>query len=223
MTDGRRLGIAVGAALLLHCTLLGQWYSAQTSAPQLSQIRKKMNISLSYRRPEPAVAQKPVEPSVKPKQENTVPVVTPVAVKERQPLPARKKKVEPVVEQVPVVAPSKRVETKPVEPVREQVTDNAPITEEAKVKLATPLYRKNPPPIYPRRARKRGVTGTVLLLVSVSGIGRVQDIKIEKTSGHSILDKAAVKSVQKWLFEPGLSDGKPASMWVQVPVRFELR
>ncbi|MCA9773805.1 MAG: energy transducer TonB, partial [Myxococcales bacterium] len=47
--------------------------------------------------------------------------------------------------------------------------------------------------------------------------------EIRKSSGHAILDEAAVESVRRWRFRPGLRGGRPADAWVEVPVRFSLR
>jgi protein TonB len=87
---------------------------------------------------------------------------------------------------------------------------------------AIPLYKVNPAPKYPRIAKKRGYQGVVLLDVYVTADGRAKEVKLFHSSHHSVLDKAAIKSVQKWLFEPGKKDGKKVAMWVKVPIRFEL-
>lgn len=90
------------------------------------------------------------------------------------------------------------------------------------VREAAPLYRVNPPPEYPGIARKRGYQGTVVLEVLVDQNGRVGDLRLFASSGHSILDRSAMASVKGWLFEPGMKGGKKIDMWVRVPVRFEL-
>ncbi len=89
--------------------------------------------------------------------------------------------------------------------------------------LARPLYEVNPPPLYPRLARRLGKQGAVLLEVFVSASGRVEEVKVATGSGHGILDEAALETVRGWRFAPGLRNGRPAAMWVRVPVRFELR
>jgi protein TonB len=88
--------------------------------------------------------------------------------------------------------------------------------------MARPLYRKNPPPKYPMRARKKGYEGNVILEVLVDENGTVEDLKVFKSSGYEILDKSALSSVKKWLFEPANRNGKAMKMWVRVPVRFQL-
>lgn len=88
---------------------------------------------------------------------------------------------------------------------------------------AVPLYRENPPPPYPLTARRRGQEGTVLIEVLVDRAGRVKDFGIRSTSGYPLLDKAAMKAVSRWRFEPGKRGHEPVEMWVTVPVRFHLK
>jgi protein TonB len=87
---------------------------------------------------------------------------------------------------------------------------------------ASPLYRVNPPPFYPRTARALGLEGTVELNVLVDVGGRVRDLKLFKSSGHKMLDRAAMESVKNWLFEPGKKGSHPVDMWVVVPMVFKL-
>ncbi|MCK5438148.1 MAG: energy transducer TonB, partial [Desulfobulbaceae bacterium] len=91
------------------------------------------------------------------------------------------------------------------------------------VQEAIPFYKKNPPPIYPRAARRRGLEGVVLLEVLVDKSGQVGDLRIFSSSGHRVLDKAALKSVRKWRFISARRGDEPVDMWVKVPVRFEFR
>lgn len=88
---------------------------------------------------------------------------------------------------------------------------------------ARPLYRQNPPPDYPRLARRRGYQGTVLLDVLVDKTGRARDVKVDESCGHGSLDRAAKKAVKGWRFEPGRRGDDPVDMRVKVPVRFELK
>ncbi len=90
------------------------------------------------------------------------------------------------------------------------------------IKEAFPLYKTNPPPVYPPVARKRGYKGVVVLSVFVDENGRVKSLRVFNSSGYSILDDAALDSVKKWIFKPGMKGEKKAAMWVRVPIRFEL-
>jgi protein TonB len=91
------------------------------------------------------------------------------------------------------------------------------------LKEAVPAYRKNPPPSYPRTARRRGYEGTVLLEVLVGREGEVKDLRLFESSGHDVLDHAAMKAVMQWAFDPGMRGDEPVEMRVKVPVRFDLK
>lgn len=114
--------------------------------------------------------------------------------------------------------------TFPRQSTAEDATDDQAAPQAALVTVqATPLYRVNPPPRYPRLARRRGLEGTVLLEVLVDRNGRVREVRVQASSGHPILDRAAFKGVRNWRFSPGTIDGQPSDMWIRVPVRFQLR
>jgi periplasmic protein TonB len=91
------------------------------------------------------------------------------------------------------------------------------------VQVSVPRYDLNPPPHYPRVARRRKYTGIVTLDVRVTADGRVAQVRIADSSGYAVLDRSAVKSVQAWQFTPARRGGLPVEMWVRVPVRYELR
>jgi len=88
---------------------------------------------------------------------------------------------------------------------------------------AIPAYQRNRQPEYPSRARRRGLSGTVMLRVLVDVTGRVAELGVERSSGYSSLDQAALKAVQQWLFSPATEDGVPVAMWVSVPITFRLQ
>ena len=71
-------------------------------------------------------------------------------------------------------------------------------------------------------ARRRGLEGVVTIEAKVDPDGRVAELRLFAGSGHDILDKAALKAVRGWKFSPGTVGGRAQSMWVKVPVRFEL-
>jgi protein TonB len=93
----------------------------------------------------------------------------------------------------------------------------------AVLKLARPLYKQNTAPPYPRKARRLGYEGIVMLKVLIDENGRVDDLTVLKSSGHTVLDRAASSAVRKWLFEPGTEGGIKKKMWVKIPVRFDLK
>jgi len=81
-------------------------------------------------------------------------------------------------------------------------------------------YRKRTAPRYPRRAFELGQQGVVTLAALILPNGHPQSLKIEKSSGHRLLDKAAISAVKKWEFEPLVRNGQKIQSWVRVPVRF---
>lgn len=86
---------------------------------------------------------------------------------------------------------------------------------------AIPKYKVNSQRIYPPIAKKRGYRGTVVLTVQVNMEGRVDDLYVDVSSGYTMLDRAALNSVRKWLFEPGRKGDEKIDMWINVPVTFK--
>jgi TonB family protein len=76
-------------------------------------------------------------------------------------------------------------------------------------------------PIYPKKARKEGVKGTVWLGVRTDENGNVVEVKVLRSV--PLLDQAAVDAVKQWKYEPFLSKGKPTPVVFSVGVTFRLR
>lgn len=87
---------------------------------------------------------------------------------------------------------------------------------------ATPRYRTNPVPDYPIPSRRRREEGIVYLNVTVQPNGWPAAVSLNRSSGHPLLDQAALDAVRRWTFEPGRAGGVPVSSLVVVPVRFFL-
>lgn len=81
----------------------------------------------------------------------------------------------------------------------------------------------NPPPRYPYAARRRGLQGQVIVRALVGADGRALDVRVQQTSGHRMLDRAAVAAVRGWRFKPALKNGAPAKGRVDVPITFRLK
>ena len=69
------------------------------------------------------------------------------------------------------------------------------------------------PPIYPELARRMGITGSVMVHVTILPNGAVSDTHIE--SGHKLLAPAAEQAVHQWRFAPA-----PGSTVMDVEVVF---
>jgi protein TonB len=81
-------------------------------------------------------------------------------------------------------------------------------------------YASCPPPIFPAEARKARLSGTALLLVQIDAHGRPLSVTLHRSSGHAILDTAALRAVRGWRFEPARRDGNPVDARLEIPVRF---
>lgn len=96
----------------------------------------------------------------------------------------------------------------------------------ARERVVTPdfgaAYLNNPPPAYPRIARRNGDQGTVTLRVHVSTDGVPAQVELERSSGSNALDSAALETVKNWRFAPARRAGDPVAAWVIVPVVFRL-
>ena len=93
----------------------------------------------------------------------------------------------------------------------------------ASLQASAPLYGLNPPPVYPAVARRREMEGTVMLSVLVDCEGKAAQIKLQRGSGHEVLDRSALECVRRWRFAPARHGGRAQEMWVRVPVRFQLQ
>jgi periplasmic protein TonB len=88
--------------------------------------------------------------------------------------------------------------------------------------LARPLGGYQVKPRYPESARRAGFQGVTRLRVHVLESGRVGEVMIDQSAGFRDLDVAAMDAVKKWRFEPARRGKEPVSVWVMLPVKFEL-
>ena len=83
-------------------------------------------------------------------------------------------------------------------------------------------YLHNPPPQYPWQARRMGIEGRVVLHVEILQSGGAGRIEIRQSSGHDMLDQAAITAVTGWRFAPARISGAPITAWADVPISFRL-
>ena len=250
--QAQRLLPALLIALVLHGVLLTRQLREDRIMP-VTKALQRITVSLGTRpvagKQHP---QKQQQPPSEEKKEYLSPPVKPIAGEYREPpvsapitplihipKPSRRKVVShqrlvqskpqaavaPTAEQknIPLAAPAQEGVPSSFAGEEEERGDPQVSSTAAVLQRAVPLYRINPPPEYPRLARRRGLEGTVLLEVLVDSSGRVADMRFSRTSGHALLDKAAMEGVQRWQFAPGTMNGRPQEMWVEIPVRFQLR
>lgn len=77
-------------------------------------------------------------------------------------------------------------------------------------------------PRYAEAARRAGIQGEVVLEVVVRADGTVGDLRVVQGLGGG-LDERAAEAVRQWRFRPGLRQGTPVDVIVEVSVEFRLR
>jgi protein TonB len=216
----RLVALCVAASLALHAAVLGlapdrralPFEPARVLSVVLEAIREPPPRAEAVPPPAPPVARPRPPP---PRARAQAPAPAPAPVLAREPEPAAPALSQPAAE---VAAASPQAPASP--PVA------APSAPAAPEKTAPPDFRAayldNPPPAYPRTARRRGEEGTALLRVLVSTEGTPVRVELERSSGSNTLDAAAIAGVKSWRFVPATRGGVPTAGWVIVPVVFRL-
>lgn len=75
---------------------------------------------------------------------------------------------------------------------------------------------------YPEELWDAGVEGETLLRLFVLPSGEVDTVRIERASGYAAFDSAAVGGARDLRFEPARRGEEPVSVWVLLPVQFQL-
>lgn len=195
---------AISATLALHALAA----LAILAPPAFVIVQKAQETpvqAVTIKREEPPPP--PPPPVLEVKHKPKVPVVRAPAPPKPEPVPA-----DPVVtNETPMSYPAVAAPAPVAEPA-------AP-AETAPSALGYKSMRNVP---YPRVATQQRMEGTVILRVLVGADGVPQDIQIDKSSGHLVLDRAARDAVMKWRFEPGTRNGVPFAAYGLVPIAFKL-
>ena len=156
--------------------------------------------------------------------------VKPVPVK---PQPVPKPLPKPEIKRVKTDEPAPALPTpepKSLPPVQPPQPTPKPVEQPQEPALAAPVvpprfdaaYLNNPAPSYPALSRRNGEAGKVLLRVQVSSDGKPQQIDLQRSSGYSRLDDAAIAAVRQWRFIPAKRGDESLTEWVLVPLVFKL-
>ena len=194
------LSVGAHAALFVHA----RWERASGATEAEPSVMTVQLVEVLPAPPEPVVLPAPVpEPVI----EEPEPVIT------RQP--------EPEIVPPPRVKPQAR--PKPATPKVRPAAVATPKAAAPALVEARPSARGNRPPHYPETARRNGWTGLCMVRVSVTAQGRAASVSLARSSGHGILDQAALTAVRQWKFSPRIVRGNPVACAVEVPVNFSLR
>lgn len=199
----RDRSLIVASVALVHALLL--WLLVAMPSLHTSN-HQEMSVSFAAMPspPQPAVA----EPKPEPK-----PIEKPKPVVKRvQPSPEVVTPIVPTETPVPTEvssAPPQPVATPPGLPDREPDYQAA--------------YLNNPVPAYPMVARRMGWQGRVVLNVEVLASGLPGQIRLHQSSGHDVLDNAAMQAVRGWRFVAARQGGQMVTKWFLVPIPFILK
>ena len=76
---------------------------------------------------------------------------------------------------------------------------------------------------YPEQAKKDRITGMVMVSFTVDKVGKVGDVKVER-SAHPLLDAEAIRVIGEMPdWKPGSQKGKKVDVRMTVPVKFNLQ
>ncbi|GEA51915.1 cell envelope biogenesis protein TonB [Vibrio inusitatus NBRC 102082] len=162
----------------------------------------------------------------KKKVEKKSPVTKPV---KPQPTKTAKNEPKPTLTE-PVETKSKETpKDKPVEQKREKevvqpqtASSNAASSSKPKM-VEKPTFSAKPTPVsYPRLAQKRGWQGSTLVEIWINEEGKQIKQTVVNSSGHRLLDKAALNAVSEWQFQRRNEQGQRIAYRVQVPINFQL-
>jgi TonB family protein len=85
-----------------------------------------------------------------------------------------------------------------------------------------PRILKGNPPEYPSRALERGLEATVVVVITIDTLGRVNHVDVER-SGGGLFDHDVVRAVKKLVFQPPVQGGKRLAARFRQPYEFKLQ
>ena len=89
--------------------------------------------------------------------------------------------------------------------------------------VSWPIVLREQKPSYTQDALREKIEGSVELSIVVQADGTVGDVRVVKSLDTQYgLDAAAVEAAKKWLFKPGLKDGKPVATIVSLGLEFRV-
>lgn len=225
----KRFAFSAGASIAIY-SLLGAGLVALAGATAAPEVKKRVEVV--FRPPPP-----PPEPEVAPPPPPPRPAPPP-------PRTLKTKEVAALPPPVALVAPTEVPLEKPAEaePTGEPIAVAAApagghgyggsATGATAASASQPIHlpeNATPPvpsssnrqPEYPREARERGLSGTVVLRIVIDALGAVS--RVEVLRGEEPFVGAAVKAVRSWRYEPAKLDGAPVAHFriVRVPFRLE--
>ena len=76
---------------------------------------------------------------------------------------------------------------------------------------------------YPSILRDAGIGGRVLVIYYISDKGQVLHNRVQESSGHVELDRAALRVAAVSQFTPAENRGERVAVWIHLPITFEVQ
>ncbi|WP_248321883.1 energy transducer TonB [Caballeronia sp. Sq4a] len=232
-----RLVAACALVLGIHAALLGVALTMRHEAPPRPVEAKAITAQLISETPQPAPQPvavqspptpqppKPVpqpqpkpQPKIKPKAEPkpapmpVTPAPSPIAAPAAEPTPPA-----PPAPPPPAPAPAAPAPAAPAAPAI-----GKPTMDLAAPKNVARLSCNIAQPDYPAMSRRRGETGTALVKLTVGLSGKIENVTLQKSSGSSRLDDAALDAVRSSACTPYKENGEAIRATATVPFVFSL-
>ncbi len=216
--DRMRRVLLIALVVFVHAALLFQW----SSTPVSHKTSHPMAVSVALLETAPA----PTPTTVPPVKTPSPP--QPTAQSTPQPPPTQQATAQASQMSPSVVATA----TPPASIAASPPT--ATTTTTATSALATPTlpdrepdyqaaYLNNPKPSYPSVANRMGWHGTVVVNVEVLATGLAGQLSVQRSSGHAVLDDAALQAIRQWRFTPARHNGQLVTQHFLVPIPFILK
>jgi protein TonB len=252
--DNRGVTRAIVASLVFHSLLFFSWqtmYKPPADKPKAAPgpiVARLAAPPAAVPAPAPTPA---AEQVAKPRAEEPPPPPAPVPVAKPQPAPITKP--APAAKAAPAKVPAKAAGVETQKPAAEpvQAAPAAPVEKAEPAAAAKPapsggpVTSGDPDPnvrqllgryglglkgqmkrymAYPRAARENNWEGKLELVLVIGANGMIADIVVLKTSGHAILDKAAMDAVRKAKPLVPIPEGlKGREFRLEMPIEFNLK
>jgi periplasmic protein TonB len=220
-----RVIAACAVVLALHAALFGFALTMRDKPLPRPIEAKSITATLISETPQPAPQPVAIETPPPPKPEPK-PIPKPI------PKPKVKPKVEPKPTPMPVTeAPSQVAapapDPTPPAPAQPTPPPAAPAIGKPSMDLAAPknvahLSCNIAQPEYPAMAKRRGETGTATVRLTVGISGKIENVTLQKSSGSSRLDDAAMEAVRGSACSPYKENGEAIRATATVPFVFSL-
>jgi protein TonB len=222
MRRRRANATALAASLLAHVVagvlMLAHWASRPPPQSMLAPVvvvellPRREDMQTQRERPPPAKKAAPAPPKVTPRPARQVPAFAPppLTIPSVEPPPAPDRPEE--------TSSPPKPDPGPPTPPPPSSTAPAPDSWEGRVLARLEAVKR-----YPSAARVRRMQGVAFVRFRATRAGDVVFARLERGSGHDVLDRAAIETVRRARPLPTIPSDRPEEIEIVVPVEFFLR